>query len=106
LFKMDNKSKISVKVHESYRRVVAICDSELVGKKFEDGKFQLDLNEHFYNGEELQASEVADMIKKLGKDSPSYNIVGKRSVDLCVKESLIEKEGVKKISGIPYAMIF
>ena len=37
-----------VKIHKSYRNVVAVCDSDLIGKKFEEDKFQLDLKESFY----------------------------------------------------------
>jgi len=32
-----------VNVIKSYRDVVAICDKELIGKKFEEGNFQLDV---------------------------------------------------------------
>lgn len=95
-----------VKIHESYRRVIAICDRELLGKKFSDGKFQLEVNNHFYSGEEMDAGEIRQLIKSLEKDYPSYNIVGKKSVDLCLKSNLISKEGVRKISGIPHAMVF
>ena len=95
-----------VKVHESSRRVVAICDRELLGKKFEEGKFQLEVNNHFYNGEEMSEDEVVQLIKSLEGDYPSYNIVGKKSVDLCLKSNLISKEGIVKISGIPHAMVF
>jgi hypothetical protein len=34
-----------LKVHQSYRDVVAICDSDLIGKKFEEGKRQLDIKQ-------------------------------------------------------------
>ena len=95
-----------VKVHESYRRVIAICDRELLGKKFEQGKMQLEVINHFYNGEEMSEVEVVELIKSFEKAFPSYNIVGKKSVDLCLKSNLISKEGIIKISGIPHAMVF
>ena len=100
------KEKISVKVHESYRKVVVICDSELVGKKFVDGDFQLEINKHFYEGDGMPEEEVAKLIRSLKRESPSYNIVGERAVNLCLKENIIEEGGVKKISGIPLAMTF
>jgi len=98
--------KILIKVHENYRRVVAICDPELLGKKFVEGKVQLDLNDHFYNGEEMKIEQAENLIKNLEKDSPSYNIVGEKSINLCIKNKIIDEEGVKKISGIPHAMVF
>lgn len=98
--------KILIKVHENYRRVVAICDPELLGKKFVEGKVQLDLNDHFYNGEEMQIEKAGNLIKNLDKDSPSYNIVGEKSINLCIKNKIIDEDGVRKISGIPHAMVF
>ena len=41
-----------VNIIKSYREVVAICDSELLGKCFEEGIFQLDIKESFYKGEQ------------------------------------------------------
>ena len=38
-----------VNVIKSYRDVVAICDKELIGKKFEEGNFQLDVKENFFS---------------------------------------------------------
>ena len=37
-----------IKIHRAYRDVVAICDSELIGKRFEEGKFQLEIKEDFF----------------------------------------------------------
>ena len=41
-----------VKIHKSYRDVVAICDSRLLGNKFEQGNMQIDLTGEFFNGDE------------------------------------------------------
>lgn len=100
------KSNILVKVHESYRKVVAISDVELIGKNFKQGNLQLDMNKHFYEGDKMSEQEIVKLLKVLEKDSPSYNIVGQNSVALCIKENLIEQEGIKKIAGIPHAMVF
>ncbi len=100
------EGKILVKVHESYRRIISLCDQELLGKKFSDGKFQLDVNTPFYGGEERSAEEIIKLIKSFEKDYPLYNIIGKKSIDLCLKSNLISKEGIRKISGIPHAMVF
>ena len=98
--------KLLVKIHESSRKVVAMCDSNLLGKKFVEGNFQLEINNHFYEGKEMSEEEIEKLISVLEKDSPSYNIVGEKSIGLFLKKNLILKEGVKKIAGVPYAMIF
>ena len=98
--------KLLVKIHGSYRKIVAMCDSNLLGKKFEEGNLQLEINEHFYEGKEMSEEEIEKLISVLENESPSYNIVGEKSIELFLKRNLILKEGVKKISGVPYAMIF
>ena len=94
-----------VKVSSSYRTVVAICDSDLIGKKFEEGNFQLDVRENFYKGEEISKEKLIPMIRNFYKDDATFNIVGKESTQTALKAGIISKEGIKKIQGIPFAMI-
>ena len=62
-----------VKIHKSYRTVVAICDSNLVGKKFEEGKRQLDVKESFYRGEEIDKPALLNLIKRQKIEDGSRN---------------------------------
>ncbi|MBU2497148.1 MAG: DUF424 family protein [Nanoarchaeota archaeon] len=98
--------EIFVKIHESYRKVIVICDSDLIGKKVKEGIIQLDVKENFYSGDKMSEQEIASLIKNMERDFPSYNIVGKKAISLCIKEKLISEQGVKTISGIPHAMVF
>jgi len=79
--------------------LLAVCDSELIDKKFEEGKGQLDLTSDFYKGDEKTEIEVSDLMR----NSYIINIVGEKSVGLALKEELISEENVKKIDGVPYA---
>jgi len=89
-----------VKIHETYGRiVVAVCDSGLIGKKFEDNKLQLDLTSDFYMGKEMSEKEVVIFLRKAN----IINIVGQKSVDLAVKEGMINKDNIIKICSIPHA---
>ncbi len=90
-----------VKVHKSpeNRIIVAICDKDLFGKKFEEGKLQLDLSSDFYNGEEKNIKEIADLIR----NADIINLVGEKSVQLGLTEEIISDEDVKKIDNIPYS---
>ena len=47
-----------VKIHNSYRKVVAVCDSDIIGKRFDEGKRQLDIRENFYKGDEVNEEEA------------------------------------------------
>ena len=50
-----------IKVHEAYRKVVAICDAELLGKKFTEGNMQLDVNPAFYGGKKYDEKKVIEL---------------------------------------------
>jgi len=79
--------------------VVAVCDSELLGKKYEEDNKQLDLTSSFYKGDEMEDVAVGDLMR----NSDSVNLVGEKAVNLGIQEGVIDEEHVKKISGIPYA---
>lgn len=90
-----------VKVHKNEgRTIVAVCDDELLGKKFEQGNKQLDLTSDFYKGDQYTDKQlVGDMIR----NADVINLVGTISVSLGIDEGLIEKENVVNIDGIPHA---
>ena len=93
-----------IKIHKSYRNVVAICDSELLGKRFEQGKMQFEVNE-FFNGEEKPEKEVLELMKDFSKEDVSFNIIGKQSVACALKANIISKEGIKTIQNVPFALV-
>lgn len=81
------------------RLILAVCDSELVGKKFVQGDLQLDLSSDFYKGEEKTEQEICKMFKT----AYIVNLVGEKSVNLAIKEKIIDKEHIIKIDNIPHA---
>tara|TARA_Y100000310_G_C20589928_1_gene767453 strand:+ start:236 stop:532 length:297 start_codon:yes stop_codon:yes gene_type:complete len=90
-----------VKAHktEDGRLLLAVCDSDIIGKKFEEGKKQLDLSSDFYKGEEKSDKETTDLMR----NAYIINIVGKNAVTLAINENLISGDNVEEINGIPYA---
>jgi len=94
-----------VKIIKSYRDTVAICDSDLLGKKFEEGRFQLDIKESFFKGDEISEEELIEIIKKMSEEDSTFNIVGKKSIRIALKTGIISKEGTKKVKGIPFALV-
>tara|TARA_Y100000310_G_C20402991_1_gene678302 strand:- start:151 stop:456 length:306 start_codon:yes stop_codon:yes gene_type:complete len=97
-------NKMLVKIHKSYRNVVAICDSDLIGKKFEEKDLQLDLTTEFFKGDETSESEVLEIIESAVLEDSSFNIVGKESVACALKAGIVDKKSIKKIQGIPVAL--
>ena len=101
-FKAPNKSQdiMYVKIHHTkYRDVVAICDKDLIGKKFSENNLELNISERFYKGNNLDDEEVIIIMK----NSEALNIVGKKSVELAIKNNIVSKNQVITIQGIPYA---
>jgi len=90
-----------VKKHKTRdgKLILAICDSDLIGKKFEQGKIQLDLTKDFYKGEEKSDSEILLMIR----EAYILNLVGEKSVKLALKQGLIDETHILNIQGIPHA---
>lgn len=94
-----------VNVIKSYRDVVAVCDKELLGKKFEEGKFQLDIKENFFKGREFSEQEVSEIMKEMKMEDSTFNIVGEKSVKTALEGGIITKEGIGNIQGIPFALV-
>jgi len=94
-----------LKIHKAYRDVVAVCDSELLGKYFEEGIKQLDIRENFYNGEKKSEKELIELLKDLAMEDSTFNIVGKKSCDCAIKAGIISKHGIKTVSGVPFSLV-
>ena len=94
-----------VKIHSSYRNAVAICDSDLIGKTFEQDIRQIVINPNFFQGEEKTESEVLEIIEKGAAEDYTFNIVGKHSIGLALKCGLIKPEGIIKIQDVPIALV-
>ena len=94
-----------VKVIKSHRDIVIICDSDLIGKKFEEGTSQLDVKENFFKGEEKTKQETLEIIKNMSIEDATFNIVGRESIETALETGIINKEGIKTIQGVPVAMV-
>jgi hypothetical protein len=94
-----------VNIIKSYRDIVAICDKELLGKIFEEGKLQLDVKENFYKGGETSKDEVIETMKLMSAEDATFNIVGKKSIAAAIKAGIISEQSIKKIQGIPYTLV-
>ncbi|MAG39349.1 hypothetical protein CMI41_00055 [Candidatus Pacearchaeota archaeon] len=78
-----------VKIHKTYRWVVAVCDSNLIGKKFEEGNKQLDLTGDFFKGDEKESEEIKGILADCQREDATFFIVGKESVGLCQEMGLV-----------------
>lgn len=94
-----------VKIHKTYRMVIAICDSELLGKRFEEGDRILDVRVSFYDGDKVSEEEVLDLMQNLSSEDATFHITGEKSINTALKAGIIKEGGVKKVQGVPFALV-
>ena len=100
------EKKFFIKIHRSYRAVVAICDFDILGKKFEEGKKQLDVRENFYKGEEVNVEKAIELMKKQRREDSTFNIVGNLAVKTALEGGIIDEENIGEVAGIKFALVF
>ncbi|MCD6428623.1 MAG: DUF424 domain-containing protein [Desulfurococcales archaeon] len=83
------------------RMVVAVCDKELLGKKFSEGEVILDVNKDFFGGFLTDIDEALHYVE----NAFTAMLVGENIVQEAIKAGLIHPEAVLKVSGVPYAHI-
>lgn len=96
--------KVLIKIHEHYRKVVAVCDPGLVGKRFEQGNLQLNVGEFFYQGQEYNEEKALKILEAARQDDACFNFVGDDAIELGAKAGIISKNSVILIQGVPTAL--
>ena len=94
-----------IKIHKTYRDVVAICDKELLGKIFEQDRFQLDIKESFFKGEKSSKENAIKIMQNMSREDATFNIVGEKSVNCALQAGIITKQSIKRIDNIPFALV-
>ena len=82
--------------------MLALCDENVQGKVFTEGKLQLDCSADFYAGEACDRDAILDLLRM----SVNANIVGHDAVALAREAGVVDDENVKTIDGVPYAYVF
>ena len=93
-----------IKIHEAYRKIVAIADTDLIGKSFSEGIKQIEIKPSFFQGEEKSKKEAIKILKDMEKEDATFNIVGKEAIETALEARIISKNGIIKIQGIPIAL--
>jgi hypothetical protein len=83
------------------RLILAVCDKELIGKKFLEKERILDLTVDFYKGEELPEKQLSHLMKS----AYLINIAGEKSVDFAKKLELVDDGSIIIIEKIPHAQV-
>ncbi len=89
-----------MKIYKVEREVlVAVCDSNIRGKIFEEGEVRLEVSEEFYGDELYSREEVAEALRQ----ATIANLSGKESVALGIEVGIIDRENVLRVKGVPHA---
>ena len=81
--------------------LVAVCDSELVGKIFREGDLKIEVKEDFYGKDEVGEEEVRRALRQ----ATIANITGKRAVELAVRLGIIDRDRILKIGECLHAQM-
>jgi hypothetical protein len=95
------QNKFSLRVIETEKgRLVNICDEELLGREFIEKGIVLSIKEEFYKGVTVDEDVVIDEMKK----ADILIVIGKRAIDIAIREKIIHPFAVLEVEGVPYAM--
>jgi len=82
--------------------MVNICDLELIGTQIEQDNFVINLTKEFFQ-QEIIEDIVAD---RLLLGCSIANLAGERIVSRAIRLKLANEATVKRISGVPFLMIY
>lgn len=83
------------------RLILAVCDSDILGKKFEDEICVLDLSSKFYDGDETEKEKVQELMLQ----AYIVNLAGKKSLAVAQELDLLDEIGIIYVEGIPHAQL-
>lgn len=94
---------LTVKIHQtSNGKILVVSDKEILGRKFEEGKLQLDLSKDFYQGEEKPEAEIKALINA----AYLLHLTGKKTLKFFSGLGLIDKKRILVVQGIPHAEVW
>jgi hypothetical protein len=83
-------------------KVVAACDADILGKKFQENEKILHVKQDFYFDRRVGIDEVLEELKQFF----TANFVGKMIIEELVSRGIISKDNVKFVNGVPHIQIF
>jgi hypothetical protein len=82
--------------------MVAICDLDLIGRKIEQDGLVIDVTESYFKQEIIENEKAGDLLKRCA----IANLVGEKIVAQALAMKMAKEASVKRISGVPFLMIF
>jgi hypothetical protein len=93
----DEKEEMNLKIYEQGAEVlVAVCDSDLVGKRFAEGRLHVEVSKDFFGDEKASPEEIEAALK----NATIANFVGCCAVEQAIRLGYVERENVLCIDGV------
>jgi hypothetical protein len=97
-----NRKYMCLKIHEQGREtLIAVCDCDILGKKFTEGHLHIEISHDFFGDELASGSEIESALAK----ATMANFVGCKAVEHAISLGYVESENVLSIDGILYAQM-
>ncbi|MDN5366700.1 MAG: uncharacterized protein PWQ11_111 [Candidatus Diapherotrites archaeon] len=82
--------------------VLAVCDSELLGRVFREGEVVLNVSRSYYGGEEADAGRLRELLA----EADIVSLVGEGCISVAVDMGLAEWRFVKRVEGVPHLNVY
>ena len=82
--------------------MVNICDIELIGSRLQEGELLIDITKEYFQQEIVEAVQAEELLRTCS----IANLVGERIVSQAVNLKLAKEQSIRRISGVPFLMIF
>ena len=89
-------------IESSGNRILNICDIDLLDKIIKDGKTEIKISSNYYNKNTVDDVEAEHLLEKC----TSANMVGENTISLSLKLGIGSKNGIRRIDGVPFLIIF
>ena len=81
--------------------LIAVCDCDILGKKFAQGHLKIEVSPDFFGGEKASCTEVEAALAS----ATMANFVGCKTVEHAISLGYVERDCVLSIDGILYAQM-
>ncbi|HKU32455.1 MAG TPA: DUF424 domain-containing protein [Candidatus Nitrosotalea sp.] len=89
-------------VNYQRNKMLNMCDSSLVGRVLTEGDLTMNITPSYFAERIVDETEAEQLLRS----SSIINMVGEETIALSVKIGVGSPKGVKKISGIPFLLVF
>jgi len=96
------KKEMYLKTYQQGREtLVAVCDCDVLGRRFEQGQLHLDVSADFFGSDPASHEEVERALVL----ATMANFVGCKAVEHAISLGYVEKDSVLSIDGVLYAQM-